>query len=290
MARSKREIDFYAIYHSKTGDFKIIEELPTVRKNGVLQRIVKVQFIDTGTVLTTQLNQALRCAVKDPYHPSVLGVGCLGIVANIPYTKKEYDMWYYMLNRCYNEKYSSYYLYGGAGYTVCNEWLCFENFIKDFPTIEGFYKYSSSMDDTKYCLNIKPGYNVFCKESCYLSDADTMIGNNIRLATKHENSSSKFYGVYKTASGSYQSSICINGMKYFLGTYSNEIAAASVYNYMAERCLYNPILNDRSIMMPVNEAFMYMTSRVPLTLPPNIKSELLNIPVNNMKEMCKIVK
>ena len=45
--------------------------------------------------------------------------------------KSEYSIWRNMIQRCTNPKIKNYSLYGGRGITVCNEWLKFENFIKD---------------------------------------------------------------------------------------------------------------------------------------------------------------
>jgi len=44
----------------------------------------------------------------------------------------EYTIWASMKQRCYYKKHSSYYLYGGRGITVCDNWInSFESFYKD---------------------------------------------------------------------------------------------------------------------------------------------------------------
>lgn len=43
----------------------------------------------------------------------------------------EYAVWSGMIGRCRNEKHISYPRYGGRGIDVCEEWLRFENFIRD---------------------------------------------------------------------------------------------------------------------------------------------------------------
>lgn len=51
----------------------------------------------------------------------------------------EYSTWQHMVGRCNNPKEAGYEMYGEVGITVCNEWLKFENFIKDMgdkPTAE----------------------------------------------------------------------------------------------------------------------------------------------------------
>ena len=41
---------------------------------------------------------------------------------------KLYSIWVGMKTRCLNKKSKKYYLYGGRGITICDEWLVYENF------------------------------------------------------------------------------------------------------------------------------------------------------------------
>jgi hypothetical protein len=41
-----------------------------------------------------------------------------------------YAVWKSMITRCFSEKCKSYADYGGRGITVCDEWLCYDNFKK----------------------------------------------------------------------------------------------------------------------------------------------------------------
>jgi hypothetical protein len=43
----------------------------------------------------------------------------------------EYRTWNMMLQRCLNSNNDSYFKYGAVGITVCEEWLKFDNFLKD---------------------------------------------------------------------------------------------------------------------------------------------------------------
>lgn len=47
------------------------------------------------------------------------------------YYTKTYNTWRAMLNRCNNKNDPFYYLYGGRGIKICEEWHKFENFYKD---------------------------------------------------------------------------------------------------------------------------------------------------------------
>ena len=69
-------------------------------------RNVDIQFINTGFETTVQLVQVRSGEVKDPYSPSVCGVGILG--TKYPSTvnsrnTKEYALWQRMLERCYSD-------------------------------------------------------------------------------------------------------------------------------------------------------------------------------------------
>ena len=81
-----------------SGDFKIVKYNDN--------RNVEVQFLKTGYEATVELVQVKRGNVKDPYLPSVCGVGILG--AKYPskingVLTKEYTLWRNMLRRCYSE-------------------------------------------------------------------------------------------------------------------------------------------------------------------------------------------
>ena len=81
-----------------SGDFKILKYNDS--------RNVEIQFLKTGFEMVTQSGNIRNGNVKDPYSPSVFGVGILG--TKYPPTisgrnTKEYDLWYSMLRRCYSD-------------------------------------------------------------------------------------------------------------------------------------------------------------------------------------------
>ena len=83
-----------------SGDFKIVKYSDSGN--------VDIQFINTGFESTVQLVQVKSGNVKDPYLPSVYGVGILG--TKYPpsvngRTTKEYKLWCHMLERCYSDAY-----------------------------------------------------------------------------------------------------------------------------------------------------------------------------------------
>ena len=81
-----------------SGDFKILKYNDS--KN------VEIQFLKTGYETTVQLVSIRSGKVKDPYVPSVYGIGVLGTKyqASINGVQtKEYALWTGMLERCYSD-------------------------------------------------------------------------------------------------------------------------------------------------------------------------------------------
>ena len=87
-----------------SGDFKILKYNDA--------RNVEVQFLKTGFETSATLGNIKGGCVKDPYLPSVYGIGVLGTKypskVNGVITK-EYSLWMNMLRRCYSDKYQKKY-------------------------------------------------------------------------------------------------------------------------------------------------------------------------------------
>ena len=83
-----------------SGDFKVLK----YNNN----RNVEVQFLKTGYETVAQLTNIRNGNVKDPYLPSVYGVGALGTKYPSKVNgvrTKEYDLWNSMLKRSYSDNY-----------------------------------------------------------------------------------------------------------------------------------------------------------------------------------------
>ena len=83
-----------------SGGFKILKYNDTHN--------VEIQFLKTGFEAVVELGNIRNGKVKDPYIPSVYGVGILG--TKYPSTvngvnTKEYVLWCHMLERCYSDAY-----------------------------------------------------------------------------------------------------------------------------------------------------------------------------------------
>ena len=83
-----------------SGDFKILKYNDSYN--------VDIQFLKTGYEMVAQLGHIKNGVVKDPYLPSVYGVGILGTKYQAKINgviTKEYDLWHSMLQRCYSDAY-----------------------------------------------------------------------------------------------------------------------------------------------------------------------------------------
>ena len=89
------------VFKSKSsGDFKVL------KYNNA--KDVEIQFLKTGYETTAELGNIKKGDVKDPYSPSVCGVGVLGTkyLSTVNGVKtKEYVLWKHMLERCYSDTY-----------------------------------------------------------------------------------------------------------------------------------------------------------------------------------------
>ena len=131
----------------KTGEHFITNEgceIIIVQYNKSVDLWVEFQDKYKARIHTTY-NACKDGEVKNPYFPSVYGVGCLGLMPDgtKPITRKnnkttkEYYLWKGMIGRCYSEKI----LERNPSYkdaTVCDRWLVFANFLEDLPLIEGY--------------------------------------------------------------------------------------------------------------------------------------------------------
>ncbi|EEJ3663187.1 hypothetical protein AA316_002816 [Salmonella enterica subsp. enterica] len=72
-------------------------------------------------------------------------------------SRVSYNAWQSMRTKLINTKHESYRRGGGAGYTCCERWSKYENFLADMGEPE----------NKNFALKIKDGEKVFNKENCY---------------------------------------------------------------------------------------------------------------------------
>ncbi|PEJ57047.1 hypothetical protein CN692_14205 [Bacillus sp. AFS002410] len=110
---------------------------------------------------------------RNPYYPTVYGIGYVGNVIASDH-KYIYTRWSAMLRRCYCDTSKKHKNYRAEGITVCDRWHSFENFLNDFPLIEGYDEANlSKLDldkDVKFFNN-----KIYSLENCMLVLKDVNI-------------------------------------------------------------------------------------------------------------------
>lgn len=150
-----------------------------LNKQGCLMKIIKynktrdivVEFQDDYKArVHSQYDKFIKGQIKNPYHPSVCGVGMIGnkyLVAKDYKDTKEYAVWHRMIRRCFDEKEKGKNpTYKDA--TCCKEWLLFENFYEWLHSQENFNKW---YEGERWCLDkdiLIKGNKIYSPETCCL--------------------------------------------------------------------------------------------------------------------------
>ena len=172
----------------------------------------------------TQYNNFLEGKIKNPYYKSVYNIGCIGNTsANINgLHKQSYIIWKGILKRCYVD---NSYCYKDC--SVCNEWLCYENFEKWYD--ENYYK----VGEERMCLDkdiLVKGNKVYSPDTCVFVPQ--------RINTLFVKSKSKRglcpIGVTKVKNGKYSAGTTSIGIG-MLGVFSTPEKAFQVYKIKKEQ-------------------------------------------------------
>ena len=154
-----------------------------VEDNGSQNIVIEFQDKYKAKVHTNYDNFK-KGVVKNPYHPTVCGVGMLGVKypskVNGKNTK-EYITWLNMLKRCYKETVKSRSL-TYQNVTCCEEWLLFENFYEWLHSQENFDKW---FDGYRWDLDkdiLVKGNKIYSPNLC------SLVPNNVnKLFVKRDN-------------------------------------------------------------------------------------------------------
>ena len=178
------------------GDFKVLYE---VRRTSHNIRY-KIEFIKTGFQTEAWLNNIRQGEIIDPLYPKVRGVGYLGLEYD-KIRKQDRELynalkskWSSMLNRCYNEKYVSYHLYGGNNICVDERWHNFCNFYNDVQTLHGFNREDIincngiHLDKDLKQIDVSKNKRIYSKDTCtwLKPNENILICKYEQLMSKHE--------------------------------------------------------------------------------------------------------
>lgn len=130
-----------------------------------------------------------------------------------------YGIWINMKSRCTNPKTDFYYMYGGAGITVCNDWCNDYTSFKEWSVKNG-YKDGLTIDRID-------GNKNYSKENCRWVTQTIQARNKY----KYNNNTSGYTGVYwHESTNKWRCRICVDKKNVSLGLFKNKIDAAKARN------------------------------------------------------------
>lgn len=115
-------------------EYEVVERAGVSNSGNIKWRI---RFLETGYETVVEKVQMKRGKIKDKYEPVIFNRGYLGDVKMVQH-KKAYNIWYSMLERCYDPNIYSFRSYGAKGVYVDARWYSFEQFLEDIPNIDGY--------------------------------------------------------------------------------------------------------------------------------------------------------
>lgn len=191
---------------------------------------VFVQF-DGGWKKVCQLSAVKSASIKNPYHPSVFGVGFLGegpyITSKNKILTQESITWRGMLQRCYDEKF----LVRHPSYTenyVCDDFHNYQNFA-------GWCQFTQGFGNKSWCLDkdiIIRGNKEYNEYSCCFVPHEI---NNLIISSKSCRGDMPIGVYYRKKENTYSASCNKNGKQVTIGRYKTEAEAFNAYKLFKEQ-------------------------------------------------------
>lgn len=150
-----------------TGEFKIVGEDGFVGNH----KYYIIEFND-GYRTKARLDSIKNKDVNNPYYKVYYGVGCMGLPNKKLFKKTLYNRWLGILRRCYDINSIAYKYYGAKGVTVCDRWKCFEYFLEDVVTLEGYdeekinNKHLIELDKDVLCEKLSIFPKIYSPKTC----------------------------------------------------------------------------------------------------------------------------
>ena len=205
-----------------SGDFKILKYNDA--------KDVEVRFLKTGYETVARLDHIKSGEIKDPYSPSVYGVGILGAkyLASINGVQtKEYKLWNSMLVRCYSDSFKKKYpTYEGC--EVSENFKSYEYFYEWCHKQIGFSNKNWHLDKD---LLVK-GNKVYSEYSCVFipQEINTVLIKSTASRGKH------LIGVcWSNTNNAFMAQVGKNkGKQEHLGYFKTEVEAFKAYKAAKE--------------------------------------------------------
>ena len=217
-----------------SGDFEI------VKYNNA--KDVVIQFLKTGYETTVELGSIRIGNVKDPYSPSVYGVGALGTKYPAKINgviTKEYDLWHNMLKRCYSDslkkRYPTY-----IDCEVSDKFKSYEYFYEWCHKQVGFSNKDWHLDKD---LLVK-GNKVYSENTCIFlpQEVNTLLTKCTATRGKH------LIGVnWSETANAFVAQVRKNkGKREYLGCFNTELEAFKAYKKAKESFIKEQANNWKS--------------------------------------------
>ena len=204
------------------------EEMTIIRYGSM--KDIDIQFDDGTIVEHKQYGHFKKGYIKNPFFPSVFGVGFIGIGKFKPFDgngkpTKCHKVWESMLRRCYDpkfqEKHPTY-----KGCTVCKEWWNFQVFA------EWYYEHYYELENETMALDkdiLHKGNKVYSPNACVF--VPQSINN---LFVKRNNSRGNYpIGVFKEGN-KFRASLGKGNRTIYLGAFNTPNEAFQVYKQAKE--------------------------------------------------------
>lgn len=224
-------------------------------KQNCLMRIIKynnnhdivIEFQDKYMAwVHTSYNHFKKGSVKNPYYPSIYGVGMVGNKCPTFVNGKqikEYVAWVNMLGRCYSEKHkdkrSTY-----KDVTCCKEWLLYENFYEWLHSQKNFDQW---LNGEKWSVD----KDILVKDNkIYSPDTCCLVPNAINsIFTKRNASRGKYpIGVsYQARDNVFSANVDINGKTKYIGNFNSPEQAFLAYKEYKENYIKQIAQEEYSI-------------------------------------------
>ena len=217
-----------------------------------------IEFLDDYRYTTTvELGNLRKGNIRNPFSPSVRGVGYLGegvfkSKENGVFTK-EYIVWGSMFARCYSEVFhENNPTYKGC--TVCKEWHNFQVFAKWYS--EQNHNHKDYVLDKDILFK---GNKVYSPKNCRLVPHEI---NSLVNSSKNSELNLPTGVSFEKKSKRFRASLTVNGKSKYLGVYSTVSEAENVYKkekhlYIKDSVLKWSGLVDEDIIVSLIENWSY---------------------------------
>ena len=275
-------LDYNKIYYSDNyGAYIILETYKSINRKSPTALI---RFLSTGYERVVNIDKAKSGEVSDKSANIKIPIDTNLLSEEEKYSRLDRmakEIWRCMIRRCYDTNVDNFISYGSIGIKVCDRWLLRDNFLADLPFVPQYDKWCRfptvyQLDKDYLQLNVPKNERIYSLETCMFLHAND--NKNLRTIELRNNNTtlSAYYGVTIETAKTYGVQMNIGNAPVYFGTFSDEIVAASVFNYWQEyfhRYELIPLINNVPYMSP-DEFIKYNTNPKTMCVITNNKERL----------------